>query len=148
MNNSKRELGREIDFDDLHISDDEAQAPASEVFKSARDIFESLQGTRIQNVCPELTLSVDSEAIEFDYYSYDFSNREELAEIGKQVGEKVLFFGIGYDIIGDWLVGESGKIYFRDKIRNRLSLMTDDIYDLLERTIYSTNDIYGEDIFR
>ncbi|MCX4378168.1 MAG: hypothetical protein OSJ61_18655, partial [Lachnospiraceae bacterium] len=63
-----------------------------------------------------------------------------------QAGESLLFIGIGYNIIGDWLISESGKIYFYNKFFRRLHIMSNNIYDFLKQDIYKITDIYGTNI--
>ena len=63
------------------------------------------------------------------------------------IKHKVLFIGIGYDIIGDWLVDESGAIYFWNKLQNKLHRVSQNIYDFLEQDIYKLIDMAGISIF-
>ena len=67
--------------------------------------------------------------------------------INRQIGKQALFIGIGYDIIGDWLVDENGRIYFRDNLRNKTHWVSSDIYQFLEQDIYKLTDKAGQSIF-
>lgn len=115
-----------------------------QIFSKAFDVIEALDGTTIKNLHPELGLGEDTFVIEFDYFNYDISNNDELEEISSKIGKPVLFIGIGYDIIGDWLIDEEGIIYFRNKIKNHLHPFSLNIYDFLEKDIYKLTDLNGE----
>ena len=95
------------------------QVPPEAIFPAAWEIIDALEGTLIPNQCPELGLGGSCHAIEFDFLGYDDSVRPELAEMETAVGQRVILLGIGYDIAGDWLVDETGAIWFR----NRLAVM-------------------------
>lgn len=123
------------------------QMPIKKIFPKAFEIIEVLEGITIKNLHPKLGLSEDSFAIEFNYFNYDTSNISELKEISSKIGKTVLFIGIGYDIIGDWLIDEEGIIYFRDSIRKHLHPFSLNIYDFLEKDIYKLTDLNGEYIF-
>lgn len=123
------------------------QVPIKEVFQAARDIIETLDGIVIKNLHPKLGLGDICNTIEFNFFEYDTSNYSELLSIQSLIEKRVLFIGIGYDIIGDWLVNENGAIYFRNKIRNRLHLVSKNIYQFLKQDIYKLTDINGESIF-
>lgn len=112
------------------------QVPIEEVFPAAKDIIEGLNGLVVENSHSELGLGDSCNIIEFDFFEYDASVFNKLHELQKQIGKKVLFIGIGYDIIGDWLVDEDGAIYFFDKIRECLHFMSEDIYCFLEQDIF------------
>ena len=88
-----------------------------------------------------------SYVIEFSYFNYDTSNTSELEEISSEIKKDVLFIGIGYDIIGDWLIDVDGIIYFRDSIRNHLHPFSLNIYNFLEKDIYKLTDLNGKFIF-
>lgn len=126
-----------------------AQVPLEDVFLSAKAIIESFEGTCIHQFSHHrlLKLGEGCDVIEFSFFGYDAYNFPELQTIGAEVGEKVLFIGIGFDTIGDWLVGESGRIYFRNKLSNKLYLVSENIYDLLERELYKLEDVNGVSIF-
>ena len=49
-------------------------------------------------------------------------------------------------MVGDWLISESGKIYFYNKFFRRLHIMSNNIYDFLKQDIYKITDIYGTNI--
>lgn len=123
------------------------QVPVNEVFQAVRDIIEHLDGIIIKNLHPELGLGSSCNVIEFNFFEYDTTNYPELLSIQSLVKKRVLFIGYGYDIIGDWLVDEKGAIYFRDKIRNVLHLVSNNIYQFLEDGIYKISDINGKSIF-
>ena len=123
------------------------QMPIHQIFPRAFEIIEVLEGITIKNLRPELGLGEDSFVIEFNYFNYDTSNTSELEEISSKVGKGVLFIGIGYDIIGDWLIDDEGMIYFRDSIRKRLHPFSLNIYDFLEKDIYNLTDLNGAYIF-
>ena len=67
--------------------------------------------------------------------------------LSNQIQERLLFIGIGYDIIGDWLIAESERIYFFNKMSDRLHLISKNIYEFFERDIYRVQDINGINIF-
>ena len=121
--------------------------PNEKIFPKAFEVVEALNGTTIKNMHPELGLGEDTFVIEFDFYNYDCSNTSELEEISRQIGKDVLFMGIGYDIIGDWLIDTDGMIWFRDSIRKHLHPFSLNIYEFLERDIYKLTDLNGEYIF-
>lgn len=123
------------------------QVPPEEIFPAAREIIDSLDGLCIPNQCPELGLGPDCHAAEFDFFHYDPSVFPELQAIGGNLGRRVLFLGIGYDIAGDWLVDEAGAIYFRNRLTQRLFLFSRDIYRFLEKDICGHLALGGEDIF-
>lgn len=124
----------------------QVQVPITELFQTAEDIVEALDGIRIRNPHAELGLGENCNAIEFNFFEYDASSYPELLDIQSKIGKRVLFIGIGYDIIGDWLADENGAIYFRDKIRNKLHLVSENIYQFLERDIYTLTDRNGKSI--
>lgn len=121
--------------------------PIQKIFPKAFEIIEALEGITIKNLHTELGLGEDSGVIEFNYFNYDTSNIDELEEISSKIGKTVLFIGIGYDIIGDWLIDDDGIIYFRDHIRNHLHSFSLNIYDFLEKDIYKMTNLNGEYIF-
>ena len=123
------------------------QVPIEEIFPAARNIIEVLNGFVVENSHSELGLGDSCNIIEFDFFEYDSSVFNKLQAIQKQLGKKVLFIGIGYDIIGDWLVDEDGAIYFLDKIRECLHFMSEDIYCFLEQDIFQLVDKNGAFIF-
>lgn len=123
------------------------QMPIEKIFPKAFEIIEVLEGITIKNLHPELGFGKDSYAIEFNYFNYDTSNISELGEISSKIGKAVLFIGIGYDIIGDWLMDDEGIIYFRDSIRKHLHPFSLNIYDFLEKDIYKLTDLNGQYIF-
>lgn len=123
------------------------QMPIQKIFPKAFEIIEVLEGITIKNLHPELGLGKDSFVIEFNYFNYDTSNISELEEISLKIGKTVLFIGIGYDIIGDWLIDDEGTIYFRDSIRKHLHPFSLNIYDFLEKDIYKLTDLNSEYIF-
>lgn len=119
------------------------QVPIQEVFPAARDLIETLDGIMIHNVHPELKLGPSCDAIEFDFFHYDACWQPELLSIQSKIGKKVLFIGIGYDIIGDWLIDEEGRIYFSNKLHHRLHMVSEDIYQFLEQDLYQLTDRDG-----
>lgn len=123
------------------------QVPIQELFQTARDIIETLEGICIKNLHPELGLGSSCDVIEFSYFNYDTLSHSELLSIQSIIKRKVLFIGIGYDIIGDWLVDESGAIYFWNKLQNKLHRVSQNIYDFLEQDIYKLTDMAGISIF-
>lgn len=123
------------------------QMPIEKIFPKAFEIIQVLDGISIKNLHPELGLGEGSYVIEFSYFNYDTSNISELEEISSKIGKDVLFIGIGYDIIGDWLIDVDGIIYFRDSIRNHLHPFSLNIYNFLEKDIYKLTDLNGEFIF-
>lgn len=123
------------------------QIPIQKIFPKAFEVIEVLDGISIKNLHHELGLSEDAFVIEFSYFDYDTSNTSELEEISSKIGKEVLFIGIGYDIIGDWLIDDEGIIYFRDSIRKYLHPFSLSIYDFLEKDIYKLTDLNGEYIF-
>lgn len=120
------------------------QLSIEELFPAVKDIIESLEGIVIGNLHPSLKLGY-CDTIEFSFFNYDEYNVPELLSIQKNIGKRVAFIGIGYDIIGDWLVDEEGLIYFRNKIQNRLHIISKDIYQFLEHDIYKLTDINGKE---
>ena len=52
--------------------------------------------------------------------------------LSNQIQERLLFIGIGYDIIGDWLIAESERIYFFNKMSDRLHLISKNIYEFFK----------------
>lgn len=123
------------------------QVSIDKIFPCARDVIETLNGIRIENLHPELGLGNDSYAIEFDFFEYDLSNAFKLESLYTQYAKRFLYIGIGYDIVGDWLIDEIGAIYFQDNIRNRMHLVSQNIYEFLECDIYKLTDVNGESIF-
>lgn len=113
------------------------------IFPKALEVIDALEGITIKNLHPELGLGKDSFVIEFDYFNYDNSVTGELEEISSKVGKSVLFIGIGYDMIGDWLIDAEGTIYFRNKLKNYLHPFSLNIYDFLEKDIYKLTDLNG-----
>lgn len=110
----------------------------NDIFPAVKEIIESFDGICIENLHPELGLG-DSNTIEFSFFEYDISNSLDLRILNNQAQESLLFIGIGYDIIGDWLAAESGRIYFFNKITNKLHLVSKNIYEFFERDIYKTD---------
>lgn len=126
---------------------DVLQVPLKEVFPAAKEIIEGFNGVCIKNLHPELGLGADCNTIEFDFFEYDRSNFLDLQILNYKAQERLLFIGIGYDIIGDWLIAESGRIYFFNKISDRLHLVSENIYEFFEQDIYKLQDINGISIF-
>lgn len=130
-----------------HRECDVPQVLLKDLFPAAREIVETLEGICIKNQHPELGLGAGSYAIEFGFFEYDISNAEELREMCLRAKERVVFIGLGYDIIGDWLVSERGAIYFWNDFSGRLHYMSDNIYDFLKCGIYRLRDREGVCIF-
>ena len=100
------------------------QVPPEAIFPAAWEIIDALEGTLIPNQCPELGLGGSCHAIEFD------------------------FLGIGYDIAGDWLVDETGAIWFRNRLAvGKLFPFSPDIYRFLEKDLFGCVDMDGKNIF-
>lgn len=57
------------------------QVPIQELFQTARDIIETLEGICIKNLHPELGLGSSCDVIEFSYFNYDTSSHSELLSI-------------------------------------------------------------------
>lgn len=125
------------------------QLPAEELFPAARDIVEALDGVCIPNQCPELGLGSSCSAIEFDFFHYDASVRPELLALGAEMGRRAVFLGIGYDIAGDWLADEGGRIWFYSRLKPERGpvLFSPDIYAFLEKDICGYRGLSGESIF-
>lgn len=121
----------------------QAQVPIEEIFPSAREIIESLDGIKIKNSHPELGLGDGCNVIEFNFFEYDTSSFSELVSIQGFIKKRVLFIGSGYDIIGDWCVDEDGAIYFYNVIRHSLHMVSKNIYQFLEQDIYNLADVKG-----
>jgi hypothetical protein len=117
------------------------QVPVDTIFESARDIVDALDGIRIQNQCAELGVGLSCDAIEFDFFHYDAFVYPQLEIVCSQIGKRAVYIGIGYDILGDWLVDEAGMIYFQNEIRHTLSPFSKSIYDFLENDIYRCADL-------
>lgn len=114
------------------------QAPLKDIVPAVKDIIESFDGICIKNFHSELGLGDDCNIIEFDFFEYDMSNAADLQILNSEAQEHLLYIGIGYDIIGDWLAAESGRIYFFNKIAKRLHLVSENIYEFFEQGIYRT----------
>ena len=123
------------------------QVSLKEIFPAARQVIESFEGICIKNFHFELGMGRDSNIIEFGFFEYDRSNVYDLQMLSNQIQERLLFIGIGYDIIGDWLIAESERIYFFNKMSDRLHLISKNIYEFFERDIYRVQDINGINIF-
>lgn len=80
-----------------------------------------MDGIQIKNQCEGLNIDQSCNAIEFDFFHYDASVYPELAKVRDKIGKQAVYIGIGYDIVGDWLVDETGMLYFQNKIKNTLS---------------------------
>ena len=112
------------------------QVPVSAIFESAREIVDALDGICIRNQCTERGLGSGCNAVEFDFFEYDTSVYPELEAVRHEIGKQVVYIGVGYDIIGDWLVDETGVLYFQNKIEHTLLPFSHNIYDFLEKDIY------------
>ena len=124
------------------------QVPPEAIFPAAWEIIDALEGTLIPNQCPELGPGGSCHAIEFDFLGYDDSVRPELAEMETAVGQRVILLGIGYDIAGDWLVDETGAIWFRNRLAvGKLFPFSPDIYRFLEKDLLGYVDMDGKNIF-
>lgn len=123
------------------------QVPSQEIFQQAWDIVDTLDGICIKNQCPELGVGESTDAIEFDFFHYDSYVYEELQRIRLKIGKPVIYIGIGYAIAGDWLVDETGIIYFQNCLTDTLFPFSKDIYTFLEKDIYGYTDLYGKNIF-
>lgn len=137
---SKNELLLQNGWKPEHKVDIEVK---TKIFPKALEVIEALEGITIRNLHPELGLGKDSFVIEFDYFNYDNSVTGELEELSSKIGKAVLFIGIGYDIIGDWLIDDEGIIYFRNKLKNYLHPFSLNIYDFFEKDIYKLTDLDG-----
>ncbi len=120
------------------------QVPADEIFESARDIIDALDGIQIRNQCAGLGLGSSCSVIDFDFFNYDASIRPELEAVWGRIGKRAVYIGIGFDIIGDWLVDENGALYFQNNIRDTLTAFSQNIYDFLEKDIYRCGDLFEE----
>lgn len=124
------------------------QVPPEAIFPAAWEIIDALEGTLIPNQCSELGLGGSCHAIEFDFLGYDDSVRRELTEMETTVGRRVILLGIGYDIAGDWLVDETGAIWFRNRLAvGKLFPFSPDIYRFLEKDLFGCVDMDGNNIF-
>lgn len=123
------------------------QVPPDAIFPAAREIIDSLDGICVKNQCPNLGLGPDCFAVEFDFFNYDDSVFPELQTISSDLGRQVLFLGIGYDIAGDWLADDIGRILFRNKLTGKLFLFSQEIYSFLEKDIYGYFALNGDSIF-
>lgn len=123
------------------------QVPEDAIFPAAWEIIDALEGICIPNQCPELGLGATCHAIEFDFLGYDSSVLPELEIVNKELGQRVLFLGIGYDIAGDWLVDETGTLYFWNRLTQRRFPFSTDIYSFLEKDVYGFSAIDGSSIF-
>ncbi len=121
--------------------------PPEAIFPAAWEIVDALEGTVIPNQCPELGPGATCHAVEFDFLGYDASLRPELEAIGKVLRRRALFLGIGYDIAGDWLVDETGMLYFLNRLREGLFPFSHNIYQFLEKDLYSCTSLDGSSIF-
>lgn len=121
------------------------QCPFEEIFPAAMDIIESLEGVCFKNPHRHLGLGDCCDAVEFNFFNYDHNNIPKLKAIEAKINKKVLFIGIGYDIIGDYLVDESGNIYFLNEIKGELHRVSSDIYNFLESDIYKLTDMDGKE---
>ena len=119
------------------------QVPPDIIFDSARDIIDALDGIRIKNQCPELGVGSSCDAIEFDFFNYDASVYPKLEAVSQKIGKRALYIGIGYDIMGDWLVDETGILYFQNRMCNTLSPFSKNIYDFLEKDIYRCATLFN-----
>lgn len=81
-------------------------------------------------------------AIEFDFFHYDASVYPELEAVCRQIGKPAVYIGIGYDILGDWLIDETGVVYFQNQIQKTLTPFSQNIYDFLEKDIYRCADLF------
>ena len=117
------------------------------IFPAAWEIVDALEGTVIPNQCPELGPGATCHAVEFDFLGYDASLRPKLEAIGKAIGRRVLFLGIGYDIAGDWLVDETGMLYFLNRLGEGLFPFSHSIYQFLEKDLYGYTSLDGSSIF-
>lgn len=124
------------------------QVPPEQLFPAAWEVVDALDGVCIPNQCPELRLGSSCNAIEFDFFNYDDSVRPELLTLSARAGERLVFLGIGYDIAGDWLIGETGRIWFRNCLKEGRGpvLFSQNIYDFLEKDIHQYRDLSGESI--
>jgi len=59
-----------------------------------------------------------------------------------QIGKPAVYIGIGYDILGDWLIDETGVVYFQNQIQKTLTPFSQNIYDFLEKDIYRCADLF------
>lgn len=123
------------------------QVPPDTIFPAAWEIIDSLDGICVKNQCPNLGLGPDCFAVEFDFFNYDDSVFPELQTISSDLGRQVLFLGIGYDIAGDWLADDIGRILFRNKLTGKLFLFSQEIYSFLEKDIYGYFALNGDSIF-
>ena len=118
------------------------QVPADAIFERAKEIVDTLDGLCIPNQCTGLGADASCNAIEFDFFNYDRSIFPELEAASRKIGKQALYIGIGYDIIGDWLVDETGVLYFQNKIRHTLSPFSRNIFDFLEKDIYRCAEMF------
>ena len=118
------------------------QVPPDTIFESAKEIIDALDGIVIKNQCSKLGVGSSCSAIEFDFFNYDASVYPKLEAASQKIGKRAVYIGIGYDIIGDWLVDETGMLYFQNKIHNTLSPFSNSIYDFLEKDIYRCADLF------
>lgn len=56
--------------------------------------------------------------IDFDFFNYDVSIRPELEAVWSRIGKRAVYIGIGFDIIGDWLVDERGAGICLKKVKS------------------------------
>lgn len=118
------------------------QVPLNAIFERAREIIDALDGICIQNQCDGLGVGPFCSAIEFDFFHYDASVYPELEAVCRQIGKPAVYIGIGYDILGDWLIDKTGVIYFQNQIQKTLTPFSQNIYDFLEKDIYRCADLF------
>ena len=66
------------------------QVPADEVFESARDIIDALDGIQIRSQCAGLGLGPSCSVIDFDFFNYDASIRPELEAVWSRIGKRTV----------------------------------------------------------
>lgn len=150
LQNTSWKYGYKFDVSEKYKNlnpDIEVQVPFCDIFQSAMDIIESLNGITLVNLHPELGLGLGYHDIEFDFFEYDRSMKSTLVNIEQMLHKKVLYFAKGYDDIGDWLIAEDGQIYFDNHIQQKIRMIAYDIYHFLELVIPSLQDAHGISIF-
>ena len=114
------------------------QVPINGIFESARGIIDALDGICIPNQCAGLGVGTSCMAIEFDFFHYDASISSKLEVVCRQIGRRAVYIGPGYNILGDWLVDETGAIYFENNLRKTLACFSPNIYQFFENDIFNS----------
>lgn len=123
---------REVDY-----SEEEMQGR----MRAYHEIFDGLLPMEYLEVIRQLS---EKRFQKCTYNNHDVSIRPELEAVWGRIGKRAVYIGIGFYMIGDWLVDVNGVLCFQNNIMDSLIAFSQNIYDFLEKDIYRCAALFEE----